>query len=214
MCIWADYVHSFQYGERWLAVWVVFWVHLVGTWTSCGVFKLAEYMGFWQKYRLPRDRPDMDPNLPQNRKRDRWAIFEQVLGTVLFVPMFIYLVFPYMQLAGVEIATEIPGIRKLSLDIVIMILGCDTLFYWIHRGFHHPLLYRFHKKHHEYKATNVWASEYFDPLDLVANILPGVLPGVLIQTHFITLMAFTLIRSWQSVNQILSYHITSYHIIS
>ena len=41
-----------------------------------------------------------------------------------------------------------------------MIAGCDTLFYWTHRALHQPPLYRLlHKKHHEFKASTVWASE-------------------------------------------------------
>ena len=50
----------------------------------------------------------------------------------------------------------------------LLIVGCDTMFYWTHRLLHVPPLYAwFHKQHHEYKASTVWASEYFGIVDMV-----------------------------------------------
>jgi len=73
-----------------------------------------------------------------------------------------------------------------------MVVGCDTLFYWCHRALHTPALYRaIHKQHHEFRATTVWASEYFGPVDMVLNVAPGVVPAVLMQSHFGVLLLFT-----------------------
>jgi sterol desaturase/sphingolipid hydroxylase (fatty acid hydroxylase superfamily) len=53
-------------------------------------------------------------------------------------------------------------------DIALMIAACDASFYWVHRLLHLPPLYGwFHKQHHEYKASTVWASEYFGIVDMV-----------------------------------------------
>ena len=56
-----------------------------------------------------------------------------------------------------------------------------------------------HKQHHEFKATTVWASEYFGIIDFVFNVLPGVVPALMLRAHFAVLMLFTALRMWQTV---------------
>ena len=56
-----------------------------------------------------------------------------------------------------------------------------------------------HKKHHEFRATTVWASEYFGVVDFVLNVLPGVLPALAMRSHLETLLTFTALRMWQTV---------------
>ena len=69
-----------------------------------------------------------------------------------------------------------------------------------HRALHTPRLYKHvHKKHHEFKATTVWASEYFGVLDFVLNVLPGVVPALALRCHLLTLLGFTAFRQWQTV---------------
>ena len=65
----------------------------------------------------------------------------------------------------------------------------------MHRLLHaNGWLYRVvHKQHHEFKATTVWASEYFGIVDMVLNILPGAIPAIAMKSHFMVLMLFTAI---------------------
>ena len=35
-----------------------------------------------------------------------------------------------------------------------------------------------------YKASNIWSSEFFSPVDMVLNILPGVVPAAILGSHF------------------------------
>jgi sterol desaturase/sphingolipid hydroxylase (fatty acid hydroxylase superfamily) len=73
-----------------------------------------------------------------------------------------------MSAAGVEVAAPIPSPVNWAMHFLFMLVGCDCIFYWVHRSLHHPLLYKhIHKKHHKYTATNVWASEYFGVLDML-----------------------------------------------
>ena len=99
-----------------------------------------------------------------------------------------------------SVCGPLPPARTWGRDIALQIVCCDGLFYWIHRMLHHPVLYRLlHKKHHEFRATTIWASEYFGEVDFVLNVLPGVIPALLLGAHFAVLMAFTVIRQWQTV---------------
>uniref|UniRef100_A0A7S4DRB0 Fatty acid hydroxylase domain-containing protein n=2 Tax=Lotharella globosa TaxID=91324 RepID=A0A7S4DRB0_9EUKA len=195
---WLRLVERWPYSEKWLAVSIASVVHAVSLWVPCLFFTTVAKMGWLADCKLPRERKDMDPKLPRNKSRDWDALIEQIFGTILLVPLFVYLIFPSFSLVGISLAKASPSMPEMLTHVALMIIGCDFLFYWFHRAFHHPWLYRFHKKHHEYQATNIWASEYFDVVDMVFNILPGVIPGLLIRTHFVTLMLFTLIRGWQT----------------
>ena len=106
-----------------------------------------------------------------------------------------------MAASGVQIAAPaLPPVYQTCLHLTGMLVGCDTIFYWTHRALHHPLLYkRIHKQHHQYTESNVWASEYFGVVDIVLNILPGIIPALLMQSHFYVLLLFTAMRQWQTV---------------
>ena len=56
----------------------------------------------------------------------------------------------------------------------------DTLLYWIHRSFHHPSLYRFHKQHHEYKSPIPISSEYYSIAEEVGTGFIPTLSGPLL----------------------------------
>ena len=135
-----------------------------------------------------------------NDALDKKAFRDQLLSTFVMAPLFGFLLYPVLGWRGMELWTDtLPSWSICIRDVVIMILGCDTMFYWAHRALHTKALYPYHKQHHEYKLTNVWASEYFGFFDLVCNLAPGLIPGVLIGTHFQLLMFFTGLRGWQTV---------------
>lgn len=174
-------------------------LHAVCLYVSCGLFVAADRLGFWRRYRLPRQRPDLRPDTEHNVSLNRAAFWEQLLGASVVVPIALYAAAPLLS-SRIAVCAPLPSVRSFCVDFWLMIVGCDTCFYWVHRTLHWPAFYRaVHKKHHEYKATTVWASEYFGVIDLVLNVLPGVLPAVALRSHFTTLMAFTAFRQWQTV---------------
>eukprot|EP00035_Acanthoeca_spectabilis_P005422 m.113471 g.113471 ORF g.113471 m.113471 type:complete len:267 (+) comp13021_c0_seq5:3216-4016(+) len=180
----------------WLAL-----VHAATLWLPCALFAAADRWGFWSQYRLPRSRPDMAPTMPANMKRDADAIVEQIVGTFVVVPIIAVAAIPMLRAAGIPLLdTPGPPTGTWVRDVALMVLGCDTLFYFTHRALHHPWLYAaIHKKHHEYKATNVWASEYFGVIDLLCNVMPGVVPALLLGSHFAVFLTFTALRGYQTV---------------
>lgn len=62
----------------------------------------------------------------------------------------------------------------IALQIVFFMLIEDFVFYWAHRTFHRPSLYKkIHKTHHEFVVPTAIAALYAHPLEFViANSLP------------------------------------------
>lgn len=187
--------------ERLLVVALFTVSHAIVLWGACGLFVLAERFGWWQSCKLPRKRKDLQPSTPANQSLNKAAIGEQVLGTVVVVPLIVYLLYPALKQLGIEVCDKAPPpLARQLLEMAGMVVGCDFLFYWTHRALHQPPFYRLlHKKHHEFRATTVWASEYFGVVDFVLNVLPGVLPALAMRSHLETLLMFTALRMWQTV---------------
>ena len=163
-----------------------------------------------QKYQILRsNRPDLDANkLEKNMLLDWHAIKEQLIGTFVVVPLGVWVLAPVLAWRGTDVCTHMPDTLHIVVHLVALVLACDTQFYWTHRLLHSKLLYRsIHKQHHEYKATNVWASEYFGVIDMILNILPGVIPAVLLGSHFSILLMFTVLRQWQTVQSHAGYNL-------
>jgi len=86
------------------------------------------------------------------------------------------------------------------------ILGCmmieDTLFYWIHRGLHHPKVYgHVHKIHHEYKVTIGIASEYAHPLEfIVSDAIPFTAGPLILGLHYYVFWMWMIVRVGETVD--------------
>ena len=56
---------------------------------------------------------------------------------------------------------------------ISFLLFTDSLFYWIHRGFHHRSVYKYlHKVHHRWKVPTPFASHAFHPVEGFFHSLP------------------------------------------
>lgn len=51
------------------------------------------------------------------------------------------------------------------------------LFYWLHRAFHHPFLYRFHQQHHEVVLPYALETNYAHPVEMIGINIPSVFMG-------------------------------------
>ena len=165
-------------------------VHALTLWLPCLLFAAAERFGFWNHHKLPRPKSTAGPpDDPQNKKLNQRAMLEQIVGSLVLVPLVVHFVaYPALVASGVGISTAPPDIIVVVGDVVVMIVACDAMFYWVHRTCHHPLLYKhIHKQHHEFKGTTIWASEYFGVSALFSHLfhsrslcLPVYLAGSLL----------------------------------
>ena len=105
---WAAAVASWPHSERLFVVAAASAVHALSLWLPCLLFVAASRLGFWARWRLPRERPDLQATTPHNLALNSAALREAVLGTVAVVPAFVYLLYPLIKRAGMPISEELP----------------------------------------------------------------------------------------------------------
>ena len=80
---------------------------------------------------------------------------------------------------------ELPTFQRSILNVALLMLLQDFLFYYSHRLFHYPPLYRaWHKKHHEFTAPVAITAVYAHPVEHVfVNLLSVWLPTLILGIH-------------------------------
>lgn len=90
---------------------------------------------------------------------------------LLTAPLFLAEVRGWSKLYNFASEAPFPGYNWLQYPLFICFT--DSGIYWIHRGLHHPLVYRWlHKPHHKWVVPTPFASYAFHPLDGWAQSLP------------------------------------------
>jgi sterol desaturase/sphingolipid hydroxylase (fatty acid hydroxylase superfamily) len=91
-----------------------------------------------------------------------------------------------------DMSPELPSIPIVLRDLFISLIVREALFYYSHRLFHTKRLYPYiHKIHHRFTAPIALAAQYAHPVEhLVANIIPIILPPLLLHSHIITFWIF------------------------
>jgi Delta7-sterol 5-desaturase len=97
-----------------------------------------------------------------------------------------------------DTTAEGPGMWYNFLQFPFFILFTDLFIYWIHRGLHHPLVYkRLHKPHHKWIMPTPFASHAFHPLDGFAQSIPyHVFPFLFPLQKFAYIALFVFINIW------------------
>ena len=92
----------------------------------------------------------------------------------------------------------IHGWGFMLLSIALFLMFTDCLIYWIHRGLHHRLLYKYlHKPHHKWKVPTPFASHAFHPIDGFLQSIPYHIYPFLFPLHKLTYLGlFLFVNVW------------------
>jgi lathosterol oxidase len=140
-------------------------------------------------------------NHPKYLKNQIQMEIRQTLGSLPVMAIFTTLCF----LAEVRGYSKIydttesgPGLWYNFVQFPLFICFTDLCIYWIHRGLHHPLIYkRLHKPHHKWIIPTPYASHAFHPLDGFSQSIPyHLFPFVLPLQKFAYVILFVFINVW------------------
>lgn len=115
---------------------------------------------------------------------------------VLTAPMFLLEVKGYCKFY--ERTEDGPGRWYDYAQFPFFILFTDICIYWVHRGLHHPWVYkRLHKPHHKWIMPTPFASHAFHPVDGFAQSFPYHIFPLLFPLHkFAFLGLFIFVNIW------------------
>ncbi|KAI2630945.1 C-5 sterol desaturase [Hypoxylon sp. NC1633] len=97
-----------------------------------------------------------------------------------------------------DTAADGPGLWYEILQFPFFIVFTDALIYLIHRGLHHPLVYKhLHKPHHKWIMPTPYASHAFHPVDGWAQSLPyHFFPMLFPLNKFTSVALFIFVNFW------------------
>lgn len=132
----------------------------------------------------------------QVRQEIRQAVRAMPVIAMLTTPFFVAEVRGYAKLY--DRPEDGPGTWYTYLQFPLFIAFTDFCIYWIHRGLHHPLVYkRLHKPHHKWIMPTPYASHAFHPLDGFAQSVPyHVFPFIFPLQKFAYIALFVFINIW------------------
>ena len=106
------------------------------------------------------------------------------------------------EVRGYSKLYDMPSEAPFSLYNIIQfpffVLFTDLCIYWIHRGLHHPSVYKtLHKPHHKWIVPTPFASHAFHPIDGFAQSTPyHIFPFLFPLQKFAYIALFVFINVW------------------
>jgi Delta7-sterol 5-desaturase len=128
----------------------------------------------------------------------------EIIQTLWSLPVMAALTAPifWLEVQGYgfmyDTTEEGPGLWYNFAQFPIFIAFTDWWIYWIHRGLHHPLVYKvLHKPHHKWIMPTPFASHAFHPLDGFAQSIPyHVFPFLMPLQKCAYVVLFVFINIW------------------
>ncbi|KAM4545068.1 fatty acid hydroxylase domain-containing protein 2 [Odontesthes bonariensis] len=152
-------------------------------WSTNALLLLVDITGkpsFITRYRI-----QVDKNSPVDPVKLRHAVKTVVFNQVFISGPMVVAIYYLMSWRGNPCGPELPTFHWGLMELAVFSLLEEIVFYYSHRLFHHPSLYKhFHKQHHEWTAPIGVVSIYAHPLEHVfSNMLPAVIGPVVLGSH-------------------------------
>ncbi|KAM9788662.1 fatty acid hydroxylase domain-containing protein 2 [Neosynchiropus ocellatus] len=184
--LWTKIYVAFEGHESALFYMGTMLVPSVAFWGSNALLLIVDTTGkpsFITRYRIQQDK-----NSPVDPAKLRQALKSVLFNyTAVSGPMVVaahYL----MTWRGNPCGPELPTFHRGLAELAFFAFLEEVLFYYSHRLFHHPSLYKhFHKQHHEWTAPIGVVSIYAHPLEhMLSNMLPVAVGPVILGSHLAT----------------------------
>ncbi|XP_078480996.1 zinc finger protein isoform X2 [Ciona intestinalis] len=202
---WSNILHLFGNEEK--NVFVI-GTSLVLFLSFCAVnsfFMFLDFTGkpkFLHKYKIQKDK-----NIPVEPARFLHCCRVAFRNELLSCGM-VMLLYPIMKYTGMTCQAPLPPIWKGFLHFVAFVLVDEFIFYYSHRLFHHPFIYKhIHKMHHEWIAPISIAASYAHPIEhIVSNALPLLVGPILMGSHIAVVWIWLVIAQFETCLHHCNYH--------
>ncbi|KAM7350130.1 fatty acid hydroxylase domain-containing protein 2-like [Cochliomyia hominivorax] len=103
---------------------------------------------------------------------------------------------------------QLPTLKTFLLQLAIMSVLEEALFYYVHRLLHHRSIYKyFHKKHHEWTAPIAAMTFYCHPVEhILSNFGPIAFLTGLLRVHVVVCWTFTIMAIVNSMTDHTGYY--------
>ena len=144
---------------------------------------------FFEQYKIQNKPWPWEVDEREYNQKYKGVVRDIIIGSTILGPIAIYITI-YLNLVEYIVDSELfPPSFQLFKEAIYITIIFDALFYWIHRLFHTPWLYKkLHQQHHEFKTVVSITSIYSHPLDfLISTLLPTMIAfSILGKLHAIT----------------------------
>ncbi|MDJ0677713.1 MAG: sterol desaturase family protein [Calothrix sp. MO_167.B42] len=181
------------------------WLAFFGIITSryfviCGATHLLCYskvVNFYTNFCLPQKPPSWKIIKKDMELSVLCGIIFAFCGALVFIAYRLGFTFLYTSISKY-------GFWYLSISFVILLILQDTYFYFMHRLFHHPLLFKkLHSGHHRSKEPTPWTSFAFDPIEALIQGMFFVCIVFVLPLHYITLFTALIVMTiWAVFNHL------------
>ncbi|KAM3601925.1 uncharacterized protein V6R79_021370 [Siganus canaliculatus] len=137
---------------------------------------------------ITRYRIQTDKNNPVDPEKLRHAVKTVLFNQVFISGPMVVICYFLVSWRGNPCGPELPTFHWALVELTVFSILEEVFFYYSHRLFHHPSLYKFyHKQHHEWTAPIGVVAIYAHPLEhMISNMLPVVIGPVLLGSHVTT----------------------------
>ncbi|KAJ7357718.1 hypothetical protein OS493_023854 [Desmophyllum pertusum] len=148
-------------------------------------------------------------NQPLDLKKLMHAVKLVLFNQIVVGGAFTLFLYPVHSWRGCSFTPELPSFHWVLFEIAIFTLVEEVCFYYSHRLFHHPRLYRYiHKIHHEWTAPIGIVAIYAHPLEhLLSNMWPVILGPLVMGSHIATAWMWYSLALMTTINTHSGYHL-------
>lgn len=178
-----------------LYTWVFYVLVLSAYFIGGGIFAIVDFFDLAPKYKIqPARKPTVALYL---------RCVKQILWTYAFI-IFPLSFFNFYLLHFFEVRadlSELPSLKTMTIQILTFFVIEDVLQYFLHRGLHWGIFYKYiHKVHHHHPAPFGITAAYAHPLEVLILAIPTYGGPLIFRPHLCTMYLWILIRELDSVH--------------
>lgn len=195
--LWNQMVDSFPYGDRWFFTLMFCISH------SCFTLPVNAVALFFHFFPSLVAHWKIQPEGNPSARLIKELVITNVVDHFITSPLLAYFIlFPISDALGMQLRGPFPPLTTVAVQFVVNALIMDFLFYWAHRFFHTPWLYRhIHSKHHRWTSPISGAAEFAHPVEVIfANSIPTLIGGFLQRMHIFYFSLWIAIRMLETLD--------------